>query len=52
MKPVFVDVTGTEPVIFFQCLRCGKTGKNKSSPDDRLDTILELLGQNHPIPSQ
>lgn len=50
MEPVFVDVRGSSSTIFFRCLLCGYSNKNKSSPDDNLETILKILGRNQPIP--
>lgn len=52
MKPVFVDVTQVESIIHHECLQCGKIQRNKSSPDDSLEKILEILGQNSAIPDQ
>ena len=50
MEPTFVDVRGSSMTIFFRCVVCEYSNKNKSAPDDNLQVILEILGRNQPIP--
>ncbi len=44
MKPTGVELkNGLPVVVIHSCLKCGKTLKNKTSPDDDKDILVDLL---------
>ena len=42
MKPVGAELDHSEYTILYKCTQCGKTGKNKSAPEDDFDQIVLL----------
>lgn len=42
MKPVGSENKDGEEDIIHQCIKCGKTKKNRLSKDDNYDTLIEL----------
>ncbi len=40
MKPIDYDYKQGEIIIVHRCVKCGKTGNNKSASDDQLDELL------------
>jgi len=42
MEPVSVEIKGGEYSLLHRCEKCGKTTKNKVSPEDNLEKILEI----------
>jgi rubrerythrin len=42
MEPIGVEQKGNEYVLLHRCQQCGKLMKNKSSPQDNFERLLEL----------
>lgn len=42
MKPIRVEVKGSEYTLIQKCLKCGLERKNKTAPDDNYEVILAL----------
>jgi len=49
MKPVSVEVKNGGYIILHECVKCGKTRRNKSAPNDNFDTILKIT-KGMPLP--
>lgn len=47
MKPIGVDIKGREYIILQRCTVCGFQRRNKSSPDDNFETIIQI--SSHPV---
>lgn len=43
MKPQSVETDGDAHIIIHQCIQCGYQKKNKTSKEDNLDVILEIM---------
>jgi hypothetical protein len=43
MRPTAVDVVGGEYAITHTCERCGHIKKNKTSPDDSIETLVQVM---------
>ncbi len=43
MKPIELDQSGAKGyIIIHRCLKCGKEIRNKTAPDDSIDSIIAL----------
>lgn len=42
MEPIGVEIVGGEYILLHKCIECGHVKKNKTSPEDDFDAILEL----------
>lgn len=46
MRPVAAQPAGDGFIITHKCEKCGKTIRQKSTPDDDVDTLIKLTAQN------
>jgi len=46
MKPVAVEVKKGQYYLVYRCQRCGKTSRNKTSPQDNFEKILEIAAKH------
>lgn len=42
MEPARLEIKNQKYMIIHRCLKCGKTIKNKTSPDDNFEKILQI----------
>jgi rubrerythrin len=48
MKPVSLEIKGDQYIILHRCEKCGFSRRNKTSPGDSFEAILNLTGKNRP----
>ena len=46
MAPIAVEKVGNDFIITHKCERCGKTIRQRTSPDDDMDTIIAISADN------
>lgn len=46
MKPIGIEQKSQKIILIHQCLKCGKIVRNKTSPADNFEKILEISVQN------
>jgi hypothetical protein len=45
MEPVSLESKGDVSALVHRCVRCGHTGRNRTSPDDSSDSLVRLAAE-------